>query len=325
MLSREALRALLDEPVPHQIAADADAERQTRFGLTTTAALVDHLDPAAAWSTCPVTGISGSFAAKLEGLADAATDLVLLPAPGASLEDLAGVWGLLPERPASPEFQPTAQLGTTDTWIAALDSALADDATALASFAGLSIVSDGIFPSAHPVRGAQAGKRWEKFWRGAAKAGIRGHATVLYGPGHGLESVLAQLDAIARIQEETGVFLSVAPCIFAPDRLGEGDDALTHASLDLRVWAACRLAETHVDHLSLRYARSDLKSAHTALRCGVDDLVGHVFLGNRDRKADSESKDLSVAEMDRWLGEAGLELRIRNGGFDTVSPSEVLA
>jgi hypothetical protein len=322
--SREALRALLEEPVPHEIAAAADAVRQYHFGPLTTVSLVEHFDPAGAWGTCPVTGIQGSFASKLEDVADRTTDLILLPEPGSSLEDLAGLWGMLPERPAPIEFLPTAQLGTTDTWIAALDSALADDASALHSFTGLSIVSDGIFPSAHPVRGAEARARWEKFWRGAAAAGIQGHATVLYGPGHDLESVLDQLDAIAAVQKETGVFLSVAPCIFAPDQLGEDDDNLTQASLDLRVWAACRLADTHVDHVSLRFERSDLKSAHTALRCGVDDLVGHVFLGDRDRKADSESRDLSVPEMERWLGEVGLELRIRNGGFDSVSPSEVL-
>ena len=322
MPSRDALHALLSEPVPHEIAAAADAARQHHFGLQTTVALVDHLDPAGAWSTCPVTGVRGSFASQLDAVADRATDLVLLPEPGSSLEDLAGIWNLLPERPSTTDFLPTAQLGTTDTWIAALDSALADDAKALSSFTGLSIVSDGIFPSAHPVRGAEPRKRWEKFWRGAANAGLNGHATVLYGPGHDLDSVFAQLDAIAAIQSETGVFLSVAPCIFAPDQLGDDDDRLTHASLDLRAWAACRLADTGVDHVSLRYERADLKSAHTALRCGIDDLVGHVFLGDRDRKADSESRDLSVAEMERWLGEIGLELRIRNGGFDTV---EVLA
>jgi hypothetical protein len=323
--SRAALKALLAEPVPHEIAAAADAGRQDRFGATTTVALVDHLDPQGSWGTCPLTGISGGFASSLEGVSDRVTDLILLPPAGASLEDLAGLWKLLPERPQADEFMPTVQLGTTDTWIAALDSALADDSKALSSFAGLSIVSDGIFPSAHPVRGQEQGKRWEKFWRGAAKAGLKGHATVLYGPGHGLDSVFAQLDAIAAIQEETGVFLSVAPCIFAPDHLGTDDDKLTHASLDLRAWAACRLADTGVDHVSLRFERSDLKSAHTALRCGIDDLVGRLFLGDRDRKADSESRDLSAAEMDRWLAEVGLNMRVRNGGFDSVSPMEVLA
>ena len=54
-------------------------------------------------------------------------------------------------------------------------------------------------------------------------------------------------------------------------------------------------------------------------------LVGRLFLGDRDRKADSESRDLSVSEMERWLGEVELGMRVRNGGFDSVSPMEVLA
>ena len=77
--------------------------------------------------------------------------------------------------------------------------------------------------------------------------------------------------------------------------------------------------------MSLRFERSDLKSAHTALRCGIDDLVGRLVLDDRDRKADSESGDLSASEMERWLGEVGLDMRVRNGGFDSVSPMEVLA
>lgn len=324
MPTRAELKTLLSNPVPHDIVAAADAARQERFAVRTSVALVDHLDPSGAWNSCPVTGITGDFAARLEDLSDRTTDLVLLPPPGSSLEDLAGLWGILPPRPAGDAFMPTAQLGSTDTWIAAIDSSVAVDARVLANFKGLQVVSDGIFPSAHPVRGAQAGERWAKFWRAAAGAGVRGHATVLYGPGHGIDSVLDQLEAIARVQADTDVFLSIAPCVFVGDRLGPDDALRTHASLDLRVWAACRLAETGVGHVSLRYERSDLKSAHTALRCGVDDLLGRVFLDERDKKADTEAFDLSVAELERWLGEAGLELRIRNGGFDTVSPSEVL-
>jgi len=325
--SREALRALLSEPVPHEIVAAADAARRESFGARSTVSLVDHLDPDGAWGTCPVTGIvaSDGFAADLEKVSDRTTDLVLLPAPGASLDDLASLWGQLPKPPSGPAFAPTAQLGTTDTWIAAIDASGAEDSAALAHFKGLQIVSDGIFPVAHPVRGSQARERWERFWRGAAAAGLRGHATVLYGPGHDLDSVFAQLDAITDVQRDTGVFLSVAPCIFQPDQLGSEDALLTQASLDLRVWSACRLDDTGVEHVSLRYERSDLKSAHTALSCGVDDLIGHLYLGDRDKKADTESFDLSIVEMDRWLREVGLELSIRNGRFDTVSPSEVLA
>jgi hypothetical protein len=322
--SRAALQALLSETVPHEIVAAADRARQDRFGLDTTVSLVSRLDPAGAWELCPVTGARDEFPSQLAEVPDRTTDLILLPRPGASLEDLAALWELLPERPAGGGFQPTVQLGTADTFIAATDAAGAADAAALSSFAGLQVVSDGIFPSAHPVRGGASLERWNRFWRGAAAAGMRGHATVLYGPGHGLDSVLAQLDAIKAVQSDTNVFLSVSPCIFAPERIADGDHQLTHASLDLRAWAACRLDETGVGHVSLRYDRSDLKSAHAAVRCGVDDLMGRVFLFDRDRKADSESSDLSVAEMQRWLGEVGMEMQVRNGVFDVVRPSEVL-
>ena len=324
-LSRDALRTLLDSADLHDITAAADGARREAHALRTTVAVVQQLDPHGAFSMCPVTGIGageGGFPRSVEGIADAVTDLLLLPPAGADADVVRAVWQSIPAPPTDTgeAMVPTVQLGTTDTWIGAgLDRDLAAWREQ-----GIRVISDGIDPRHHPARGVEQAAKWTSFWHAAANAGMRGHATVLYGPGLDLDAVFAQIDAIAQVQADSGVFLSVTPSVIGPDGATAGDDASTHATFDLRVLAACRLALRGVEHLSYRIARSDLKTAHTALLCGVDDLVGELFLGTRDRKADAEARDLSLAEMKGWLAEAGFEGRVRNGAFETEGFDEVL-
>ena len=315
----DALRALLQSRNPHDITAAADAARRDRHGLVTTVAVVQPFDPRSAHRRCPVTGMPAGedgFAVMLDEIHDAVTDLLVLVPDGADADVVRAIWNELPPPPAvvEGEMQPTVQLGTTDTWI---EAGLGEDLAAWRE-QGVRVISDGVDPRQHPARGIDAAARWISFWHAAANAGLRGHATVLFGPDHDLDSVFAQIDVIGQVQEETGVFLSVSPCVIGSGPASDDDAQLTHASFDLRVLAACRLG-TAVDHVSMRYARSDLKSAHTSLLCGVDDLIGPLFLGVRDRKDDAESRDLSLVEMKAWLEEAGFEARVRNGAFETES------
>lgn len=324
---REALHTLLAQPNPHDIIAVAHAERLRRHAMRTTVAVLDHLDPSGVHRRCPMSGVqapAGGFARELDGISDLTTELVLLPRPGASLRELGDLLRLLPPRPDTEtgEVLPTVQVGCADDWIAALTGEDVSLVFGEMGTLGLQVLSDGVHPRVHPARGADETESWSSFWRAAASAGLRGHAVVLYGPEHDLESVFAQIDAIAAVQHDTGVFLSVAPCIFDPrahgGHGGPGDHLLTQASFDLRVLAACRLGLPEVEHLSVRYECSDLKSAHTSLLCGVDDLLGHLFLGDRDHQADAEAIDLGLDEMEEWLEEAGFEPTVRNGMFEEL-------
>lgn len=325
-LSRDALRRLLDSSNLHDITAAADAARRAKHALRTTVPVVQPFDPDGAYTMCPVTGMpapEGGFPASLDDVHDAVTDLVLLPAPGADADAVRSVWRMLPGAPPedADELTPTVQLGTTDTWI---DAGLDHDFAAWRA-QGVRVIDDGVDPRHHPARGVEGAAKWTSFWRAASNAGLRGHATVLYGPGIDLDAVFAQIDAIVALQADTNVFLSVSPSVIGPDGASPGDATITHASFDLRVLAACRLALPGVDHVSYRIGRGDLKTAHTALLCGVDDLVGELFLGLRDAKADAEARDLSLAEMQAWLAEAGFEGRVRNGIFATESVEDRLA
>jgi len=323
-LSRAALRALLESPNLHDITAAADAAREELHGRRTTVAVVQELDPQGVHQQCPVCGIEAGedgFARTVEDVADVVTDLLLLPAKGSDADAVRVVWQMLPPPPLEAEGMiPTVQIGTTDTWI---DAGLDRDFAAWRD-QGVRVVSDGIDPLHHPSRGVDGAAKWTSFWHAAANAGLRGHASVLFGPNLDLDAVFAQIDAIAAVQADTGVFLSVMPSVIGVDGATAADADTTQASFDLRVLAACRLALPEVEHLSYRIPRSDLKTAHTALLCGVDDLVADLFLGVRDRKADAAARDLSVREMKAWLEEAGFEARVRNGSFDTEGFDDLL-
>lgn len=323
-LSRAELRALLASRDLHDITAAADAARQDRHGRTTTVAVVQVLDPFGSHAVCPVTGIvarDGGFARTVEGLSDAVSDLVLLPPTGADADGVRATFQRIPAPPTEGEgMVPTIQIGTTDTWI---DAGLDHDLEAWRA-QGLRVVSDGIDPRHHPALGVDGAAKWTSFWHTASNAGLRGHATVLFGPHLDLDAVFAQIDAIEAVQAETGVFLSVTPSVIGPDGATADDGDATQASFDLRVMAACRLGLLGVDHVGYRVPRSDLKTAHTALLCGVDDLVVDLFLGARDRKADASAHDLSVREMRAWLEEAGFIARVRNAAFDAEDFDGVL-
>ena len=337
-LDSEAVNQMLQHANPLDAASRADALRRRLHGDVTSFTLVRSLDLGASLGYNPINGIDSSTFPSLAGhpvkpeelpsfliehAHPAAGDYQLLfpgevngrtlaafaQAAAQAIEELLGDAGESP--------RPTFQLGTADTWMGVDTSALG-----AARQAGLRVVSEGIRPVHHPAHGEGMHRLWEAFWRKAADAGLRGNATVLFGPQHNFDSVLWQLEAIAAVQSESGVFLSVAPVVYDPSGFQGADDSLlTQGQFDLRVLSACRLMETGIDHLRMLYARSDLKMAHLGLSCGVDDLEGPLFDEERSPKEVADTFDLSLEEMVRWLEEAGYTPALRNGIFE-LQPEE---
>jgi 2-iminoacetate synthase ThiH len=239
-------------------------------------------------------------------------------APGAAAE------ALLAAVPAAGKsvhgLERSAVVGVASDWMRASDG---DDVRLLVEGRerGIRAISDGVLPAIHPARGLEAGERWASFWRAAAGAGLRGFASLFYGPRHDRNSIADQLEAIAAVQEATEVFLSVCPVV-DPGRSFGGlqDSLLTHGDADVRTLAACRLSLEGIEHLTLLYNRTDLKMAHIALLGGVDDLSGHLTLEERGPREDANHDDLSLAEMESWMRDAGMEARLRNACFETAVP-----
>jgi hypothetical protein len=297
---------------------EADAARQDRHGRRTTFVANAHLACGGAsppW--CPITGEpapEAGFPHDVPEMADAATQVLIHPGPEAGPDEIRAAVARASELLGDAAHPCTAQIATASVWAEAFSPGDLERALSEASERGVAVLSDGVRPALHPALGEESATRWKAAWRAAAVAGQRGQATVLYGPDFDLDAVFTQLDAIRNLQEECGVFDAVSPIVHRAEGFGGATDALaTQAREDIRVLAACRLALDNVEHLRIYYECTDLKSAHTSLLCGVDDLEGHLFLGSRDKRTDAESNDLSLAEMSRWLEEVGLEAHLRDG------------
>jgi aminodeoxyfutalosine synthase len=327
--NRDDLRAFLASTDLHGVSRRADELRRERYGHETSYAVIDHLSLENSPRWCPVCG--EELTSNLRDVSPRATEVHVLPPAGAPADEMVALLShasdlLRSIRASEPEASlpaTTLQVGTLSDLATAADVASLDDAELLMRLVagGLRQVSDGIRPGIHP--GVEQPSRWERFWRAAASAGLRGHAAVLYGPDHPEDDILRQIEAIGTLQGETGVFLSVTPIIHAvADYGGVQDNLLTHGSQDLKVLAACRLGLAHVPHVRVAYNRSDLKLAHVSVACGADDVDGHLELADRDRTADADAFDLSVREIPLWLREAGFAPRLRNGMYESVAEGE---
>jgi hypothetical protein len=317
---------LLRHPNLHEIASRAQALREERFGARTSVAFIAHrrLPEAPDWCA-----ICGAAAAALEAddltVAGRCSDLHVLVPAGATAA------ALLEAIPAAGEVPfRTAQVGVASDWMAASEGG-DHELLSAAKRRGLSVLSDGVLPRVHPARGPVAARRWQSFWRAAKELGFVGHASLLQAPNADVTALLDQIEILAQLQGEIGVFASVAPVVDPPERFGGVQDGLlSHGLEDLRVLAACRLGLAQIEHVRLLYNRSDLKLAHVSLAHGADDLEGHLVLHARSPREDANQNDLSSLEMRRWLREAGYEPQLRNGRFEIREyppdpSSEVLA
>ena len=314
--SRAELTELFQHPNLHEIGRRAQELRERRFGRQASFVAVEHL-AAAELEWCSVCGAEDrvhSFRREVVELAPDSTDLHVLVPPGADGEALLRQLDAVPEREQPPRR--TVQVGCASDWMRA---GAGDDSGLLGAAIerGLRVVSEGVMPEIHPAHGAEFEPRWSRFWRAAERAGVKGHATVSYGPGHDVASLLDQIEALAGLQAETGVFHAVTAVVDPGDRFGGVQDSeRSEGQEDLRVLAMCRLGLADIPHLSISYNRGDLKMAHVSLATGADDLQGHLALETRDPTAEANANDLSFREAPRWLREAGYTPLLRNGAFE---------
>jgi hypothetical protein len=319
--SRAEIVEILNHPNLHVAGGQAHDLRHERFGANSSFSAVEHV-AAGEHAYCPVCGQRPTqrtwLPPSLAGMSEAASELHVAAAPGAGAKILLGA--APPLGKSAHGLERSALVGVASDWMRASDG---DDVRLLveAREHGVKVMSDGVLPAIHPARGAEAGERWASYWRAAASAGLRGFASLFYGPRHDQESIADQLEAIAAVQDATQVFLSVCPVV-DPGRAFGGlqDTALTHGDTDVRMLATCRLVLKEVEHLTLLYNRTDLKMAHIALLGGVDDLSGHLTLEKRSQREDANHDDLSLAEMENWMRDAGMEARLRNACFETAAP-----
>jgi len=178
---------------------------------------------------------------------------IVLRAEGLSLETLTQVVAEVKRR--SPEI-----------WVQALSSR---EVLALGSGA-IERLRDAGLDSLGGVEPEVANEDWIRVQRAAHAAGMRTTARIVFGTGETFDQRVVQLDAVRRLQEETGCFAALAPLSFHAVGGRELDE--TTAVEYLKTLAVARMFVDNIENLQAEWTTQGLKVLQTALRFGANDV-----------------------------------------------------
>ncbi len=166
------------------------------------------------------------------------------------------------------------------------------------------------------------GDGWLRIMREAHELGIKSNATMLFGHKETLEERLEHLDALRRLQDETGGFVCFIPLPFQPGNT-EVENAREPTGVDaLKTIAVSRLMLDNIPHIKAYWVMLGVKLAQVALHFGADDLDGTVVEEKIGHMAGAESEDfLSRETLENLIREAGFDPVERNCFFETLPAS----
>ncbi|MGI6655492.1 MAG: aminofutalosine synthase MqnE [Desulfobulbus sp.] len=153
------------------------------------------------------------------------------------------------------------------------------------------------------------GEGWLNVARIAHSLGLRTNATMLYGHIETVEERLEHLDALRRLQDETGGFLAFIPLAYHPKNTelsGQGTTGIE----DLRNIAVSRLMLDNFPHIKAYWVMIGPKLAQVALSFGADDMDGTV--------TEEKITHMAGAETEQSLGHKTLIRLIREAGRQPV-------
>ncbi|MBF0458605.1 MAG: dehypoxanthine futalosine cyclase [Nitrospirae bacterium] len=136
---------------------------------------------------------------------------------------------------------------------------------------GAEILSDRVRSAISPRKINTAA--WLQVMREAHLLGMRTTATMMFGTIETPEDIAAHLEAVWRLQAETGGFTAFIPWTFQPGGSPLGRTAGHATAADyLRVLALCRLYLDNVDNIQASWVTQGIKTAQVALRFGANDF-----------------------------------------------------
>ncbi len=155
-----------------------------------------------------------------------------------------------------------------------------------------------------------SGEEWLRICAEAHELGIKTNATMLYGHVETPRERLEHLDALRRLQDQTGGVVCFIPLPFQPGNTQvEGVHPSTGVD-DLKTIAISRLMLDNVPHIKAYWIMLTVKLAQVALHFGADDLDGTVI--------EEKIGHMAGAQSDQALTRTELERVIREAGFDPV-------
>ncbi len=181
--------------------------------------------------------------------------------------------------------------------------------------AGGEILVDRVRKLVSPHKLNTAG--WLECTRAAARQGIRGTATMMFGHVETLEERVEHLTRIREVQDECAPFRAFICWPFQPEdtRLEVHQKA---SSFDyLRTQAVARIFLDNVDHVQLSILTQGPKIGQLALGYGADDF-GSTMIEENVVSASGSKFILNAEQIERLIREAGYEPARRNTRYERV-------
>lgn len=182
---------------------------------------------------------------------------------------------------------------------------------------GAEILSERVRRRISPKKGGP--EKWLEVHRAAHQIGFKSTATMMYGHLEEPEDVLEHLEAIRRLQGETGGFTAFIPWSFKPNHtpLERRAPYGSHANDYLRMIALSRIYLDNFPHVQASWFSEGKKTGQAALHFGADDFGGTIFEENVHKATDHVSKT-TVDEITALIRESGFTPVQRTTLYDII-------
>lgn len=169
---------------------------------------------------------------------------------------------------------------------------------------GAEVLSDRVRRRISPKKGGP--EAWLEVHREAHRLGFCSTATMMYGHIETVDDILQHLDAIRRLQDDTGGFTAFIPWSFKPENTVLAGRGLvrTGPSRYLRMIAVSRLYLDNIPHIQASWFSEGKKTGQVALHFGADDFGG-TLLEENVHKAANFINQITVDELAALIREAG--------------------
>lgn len=166
---------------------------------------------------------------------------------------------------------------------------------------GAEILDEGVRARVSPKKTSAA--RWLEVMREAHRMGMRSTATMVFGMGETLPERIRHLEAIRRLQDETGGFTAFIPWSFQPGNTELGGEGAT-ASEYLKMLALSRIYLDNIANIQVSWVTQGTRVAQAALFFGANDF-GSTMLEENVVRAAGASFRADREEIIRCIRGAG--------------------
>jgi cyclic dehypoxanthinyl futalosine synthase len=166
------------------------------------------------------------------------------------------------------------------------------------------VLSDRVRQRISPKKGSVAG--WLEVHRTAHELGMRSTATMMYGHVETPEDIIAHLESIRSLQDESGGFTAFVPWSFKPNHtyLVKWVSEAAPPQQYLRMIALSRIYLDNFDHVQASWFSESKKVGQLALHFGGDDFGG-TLLEEHVHEATGHVNHTSTMEVVQLIREAG--------------------